>query len=1315
VTGQIRKPKQALNKAYLKLKPTRDEIEKFKKNLILLIDKIDIKKNEEHTKNLFRDFLLDTYYKDLYEINVKDRNDLVIHSEKTSASPVSVIIEAKRPSEKYDFPTVNNLNVKAMHELVLYYLRERVDCSNSDIRHLIATNGYEWFIFDGSDFYKYFYSNSALLKEYNKWNAGQKDSASTRLFYEEIAKKYIEEIKNEIPFTYFNINDYDKFLRNENKEDDKNLIPLFKLLSPPHLLKLSFSNDSNSLDKNFYFELLHIIGLEEVKDGSKKIIQRKNVPDEGSLLENAINILKAEDLLYKVNNPESFGKTKDDQYFGLALELCITWMNRILFLKLLEAQLLKYQKGDKEYKFLTYENINNFDELNKLFFQVLALSHDSRSDSVKKKFPNIPYLNSSLFESSGLESDLIRISNLEDDALIPIISKTVLKETDGRKKSGKVKTLKYLLDFLDSYDFGSEGSEDIQEERKTLINSSVLGLIFEKINGYKDGSFFTPGFITMYMCRETIRRAVIQKFKEAKGWDCADINSLYNKIEDRNEANNIINTLKICDPAVGSGHFLVSVLNEIIAIKSDLKILQDQDGKRLKEYHFEVVSDELIITDEDGELFEYNPASKESQRIQETVFHEKQTIIENCLFGVDINHNSVKICRLRLWIELLKNAYYTKASNYKELETLPNIDINIKCGNSLVSRFGLDADLSSALRKSKWTITAYRLAVQSYQNAKTKDEKRDLEKLLNEIKNNFRSEISVNDPKQKKLERLENELYEKYTSNKLLFVSLTDKEKAKEEKEKLKLVADIEKTKAEIKEIKDSVIYRNAFEWRFEFPEVLDEKGNYIGFDVVIGNPPYIYNRDLEVIQREFLKNKYTAADDLYVYFTYEGLRVIKENGFLSLITPNTYFTLFTRTNYRKNLLDYSELGFTYSGFCFEDAYVETMIQFIRKKNSQSGDITFVTAPNDYVSYNEYRMDKSNAIENIYNRFYIPTDLNIIFNEKFNAPLKNVAEKYQDYLSGKGDSKEIENYNKKIKPGDITLLGLITDGEQGLVTGNNSKYIGKVVNSETELQASSKSFVQIFNNHSEKQITTHDFIGNLNSYYDEAEKLKTKTKKPTLFGKFFLYRCVFSDRIKKFSDITEKEKKEGGNSDLWIFYNRGNSEGYKWYVPYSECINWSKDFVKELREGIVTNSRWQGSKYFGTTGFGWVDYFTDKLKAFFVEEGVYSKNIVKLHSINEFMSDKFIVALLNSKFISYYVKNFITTTHTLQINDGRLIPIIVPTRTQNTEIEKLVDRILEIKILNIKTNIDSLEYEIDKLVYRLYGLTEEEINIVERG
>ena len=99
---------------------------------------------------------------------------------------------------------------------------------------------------------------------------------------------------------------------------------------------------------------------------------------------------------------------------------------------------------------------------------------------------------------------------------------------------------------------------------------------------------------------------------------------------------------------------------------------------------------------------------------------------------------------------------------------------------------------------------------------------------------------------------------------------------------------------------------------------VLDENGNFTGFDVVIGNPPYIYNRDIKSKERDFYQKKYNSADDLYVYFTLESINLLQNNGYLTLITPNTYFTLSTRADYRIVLLKNKELKFTYSGFCFE-------------------------------------------------------------------------------------------------------------------------------------------------------------------------------------------------------------------------------------------------------------------------------------------------------------------------------------------------------------------------------------------------------------
>jgi type II restriction/modification system DNA methylase subunit YeeA len=190
-----------------------------------------------------------------------------------------------------------------------------------------------------------------------------------------------------------------------------------------------------------------------------------------------------------------------------------------------------------------------------------------------------------------------------------------------------------------------------------------------------------------------LRQLVVDKFNSIYG--CSDYEALKENIDykdkaRRQQANDIINSIRICDPAVGSGHFLVAALNELIAIKRDLRILQDctEEHRRIEDYDIKVENDELVITDGRGKLYQYDPVKQENKLLQESLFEEKRIIIENCLFGVDLNPNSVEICRLRLWIELLKSAYYIKYGEDRQLlQTLPNIDINIKVGNSLSSAF----------------------------------------------------------------------------------------------------------------------------------------------------------------------------------------------------------------------------------------------------------------------------------------------------------------------------------------------------------------------------------------------------------------------------------------------------------------------------------------------------------------------------------------------------------------------------------------------------------------------------------------------------
>lgn len=1205
-------PKVALNKAYLKVKPSRPEIEAFKKNLIILLEKIDIKESEGHAKNLVRDFLLNTFFGGKFEINTKDRKDLVIHIDKTSKSEVGTIIEAKRPSEKKDFPTPGHINVKAIQELILYYFKERIDKNNSSIRSLIATNGYEWYIFDSHEFYRYFYKNHDLKKQYLQWKEGQKDSSKTDLFYEDIAKPILSELNEKINYTYFNIQDYKVELIDEDKKDDNKLIAIFKLLSPTHLLKLPFANDSNTLDKNFYNELLHIIGLEEALDGKKRIIQRLRVSNQGSLIENTISTVEVEGRLQKVPNLGLYGLSIEEQYFGVGLELCITWINRILFLKLLEGQLVKFHKDNQELKFLSYEKIQNFDTLNTLFFQVLAKKQKDRLSNIVLKYDKIPFLNSSLFEISPIEDCTIRINSLQNDLEIPYYSKTILKENNKRIKSKNVNSLKYLLEFLEAYDFSSESSEEIQEENKPLITASVLGLIFEKINGYKEGSYFTPGYITMFMCKEPIRNLIINKFNNYYDWTCKSFVELYNKIDNIDEANSIINSIKICDPAVGSGHFLVSALNEILQAKSDLKILRDKKGKRLKEYSIFVSNDELMVFDEDNEFFKYIIGNDECQRVQETIFFEKATIIENCLFGVDINPNAVKICRLRLWIELLKNTYYTSESNYSELETLPNIDINIKQGNSLINRFNLDSELDTAFKLAKINLQDYKRAVNNYKLTNDKKLKEELLKIIEKVYDSCKSTFFQYCKENKELSKFRGQLIKLEATNVDLFGNeILDPGTKRMEIARLNKLISIKES--EIQTMKDDIIFINSFEWRFKFPEVLGEEGNFIGFDLIIGNPPYISNKEMHkkgfLPHIQYFNKKYVSTKsgnyDLYIPFIELGLNLLKPNSELTFIVPNR----FVLAKYSKQLLKIINEKYNFINFSdfsifnvFEQASVYPITIRISNQKSFNCSITdklFMNIDNDLIID---KVQKWDYLE--FKPVYASTDLvgQITHKiEEIKPQVKNL--KYSPGINGF----QFTNYGK-----------CITEG-----------------------------------------------------------KIKAKSK-----------RILVTGTIDRYTILAKPTKYKGiSYSNPYIHYDPKVISKGKWNLFSSPKI-------------IVAG-------------------MTKKIESVLDLNGDYAPAVSVYSILSNVDTLQYVIGILNSTLMNWYYKKRFQDKHMaggyISMNTTLLkkIPIIDPPEKEKKKIRNAVIAIQDAKSKNLSSLTTKLEEEIDTIIYSLYGLTKEEIQVVK--
>lgn len=1017
---------KSLNKAYLKQDLNRQQIDLLKSNLKILFTKTEIaeskKEHEEHFKNIVSEFLKETYYKQEYEININKRKDLVIHNGKSSSDSIGVIIEAKRPSNESEMVSSKNTNSKALHELLHYYMQERFINNNKEIKHIIATSCYDWYIFDASDFEKFFYENKKLRKSYEDWNSGILVGSNTSWFYDEIAKPFIDKEMEELKVVHFNLLDYKKNIESETP-DDENLINLYKILSPEHLLKKPFANDSNTLNKEFYNELLHIIGLEERPDKGKKLIFRKKVEnrDDGSFLENTINILRVRHKLKGIPDIEHYGDNEDEQFYSVALELCITWLDRILFLKLLEGQLIKYHHNNKDYSFINSDTIKDFDEVDELFFEVLAIKHKVRSKSVNEKYGNIPYLNSSLFEISDLENYTIQISDLKDRLNLKLYNHSVLKKKEENKQIEQKNTLQYLFEFLSAYNFSSDSSAKIQEDNKTIINASVLGLIFEKINGYKDGSFFTPGFITMYMCKETIRRVVAQKFNELENNEIDTFDDVKNycsrffKKEDVLRFNSHIDTIKICDPAVGSGHFLVSALNEILSIKSELNILIDSDGTPL-EYEVTVENDELtVINKKTNEPFEYilgedNKPPKSIQQVQVTLFQEKQKIIENCLFGVDINPKSVLICRLRLWIELLKNAYY-KPDNYTELETLPNIDINIKDGDSLVNRFDYSEIniLPKDRPKIKELVEHYKVQVYAYKNLVDNTGKDGIRKQIKNIKNELEKFALAEDEDFKKIRELEG----KQTTQFLHFTQ-EDKENWLKEQELVK--DEIQKLKKQYEQ-KLKTIYSKAFEWRFEFPEILDNDGKFVGFDLVIGNPPYIGEKDNSLLfdtikKLNQWKSFYKRRTNLYYFFIKLSSDLLRPCGISSMIVPREFLTADWADKLReaiiKNFTIDLIMDFNKSRV-FEDANTSSLIYVFTKPIA-----------------NNYEIELLNCIDN--KTLYKETSINDIYFEK---------SKYDaNQLDPSGKKVwELGNKNLQYDNASIIPLGLLFEVSQGIVTG----------------------------------------------------------------------------------------------------------------------------------------------------------------------------------------------------------------------------------------------------------------------------------------
>lgn len=1102
----------------------------------------------------------------------------------------AVILEAKMPNSR-DMITIQDLNKKALHEAVLYFMRERAR-GNTRLFYIIITDFYNWFVFDAKDFDRLFWRNPAIKRLFDAHTSRSQLGDTTAEFYKaletELPKQKGDSAEREsLDCAYFNL---------QAEHSEKQRIAIYKLLSANCLLKAFNPNDANSLNLGFYKELLYILGLEESKEKGKKVIGPAKTTQNGTLYEN-------------IRNKLSQYQKADD--FESVLKLTIIWVNRILFLKLLESQIVKWTKSAQS-KFLHPDKITQYDQMETLFFEILAKPTTQRNTH---EFDQVPYLNSSLFQIYEDEKAGITIAALTDDLEIEYFNKTVVKDAGSMRRTGKVSTLPYLLEFLDTYDFANDSDNEVVVSTKALISASVLGLIFEKINGYKEGSFYTPSFITMYMAQETLEKTVVRKFNIANQWHCKTLRDIYNKDPDIAEANQIINSIKVCDPAVGSGHFLVSILNEMLRIKSELRVLVDEEGKRIRDYTLCIENDELIIKDDEGEIFEYERGNIEKTRIQKTLFQEKQILIENCLFGVDINPNSVNICRLRLWIELLKNAYY---QDNGMLDTLPNIDINIQCGNSLISRFDLNSNLKSKTISKE--IKEYKTKIREYkENIGSKQAVAAViraikEKLRDNLQGSHAATMSLNRKltvyvKEYGIDELDDRLQMRAFKLKLLgqqgdMFGGTVNEPLQKKRRK-----ELDKALLTVFEIESGKVYKNAFEWRYEFPEVLNDDGDYIGFDIVIGNPPYIY-RNLDAdLQKKYYKVNYLSAEgnyDLYKFFIERINNLVVQSGIGSYIVSNSFFSAKTHSKLRDFMMDNYEMNCIHDlGLnVFDGVTVENTVFFLTKEKMPKNNLSIVKI--------DYRREKKiNRPEQHYE-----IDLRRIYEKEntFNIHLNQTVEKLID----------------KIRLDTIPLANITY-----CTVGINTGYI------KDELVA--------------------------DSHVDH-------TYHKMLSGRDISPYCISwkGEWIKY-----DKEFVDG-------FGNRGRT------LPPEDIFSDEKILVQRTRRGLKR-----------------------KLVCAY-DNGIYY-NLNRLSNVvmtsNEYRI-LYLLALLNSKLLDYYF-NVVFREYEVKPYHLKQIPIKIIDKSEQKPFVEMAKSILS----NRRNNKDASaqEFEMDKIVYDLYRLNEDEIELIEQG
>jgi hypothetical protein len=652
----------------------------------------------------------------------------------------------------------------------------------------------------------------------------------------------------------------------------------------------------------------------------------------------------------------------------------------------------------------------------------------------------------------------------------------------------------------------------------------------------------------------------------------------------------------------------------------------------------------------------------------------KLDIIKNNIFGVDIEPMAVEIARLRAWLAIV----VAEDSDKSKLEPLPNLDFKFVCANTLIPLegkdeqgfLGDDPDLEDNIMEIR----------SKYYNARTQKTKEEMRKKYGKLIEQKRQKELFG--KSKRQEQIET--YHPFDSKNVT---------------------------------------------RFFDPDFMF---GVKGFDIVVGNPPYVSTKGRSSTDKENLIKHFGFVDDLYNHFYFRGLDLLRSGGILTYISSKTFWTIQTKKNLRGLLQKNRIIEIFDTANPFEAPMVDTCIVFVQKCDTMNYEMRFKDGLKDLLHPDEYTIKVSIYREAVNQIIFKPTSSNLKIYSKYNSVVKKLMDQWWGKIStSKNITKnmaELERYRKTLRPGDITLLGLITDGGQGLATANNGKYVGVLEGTkfaesvkasrpiklaEAVVKYNIKELAKICDeDHAEqylakkKEMEIRELFDNLKEKYERD-----------IFGQGYLHRIVSVDEIADIGSLSKDEKENGiSGKKTYVPYDKGDKDGTRWYLRTPYYIDWRKENVSFLKDD--PNARWQGQQFYFKEGFCWINVLNPNarlIKCRLKSKSVNDVGAMSLTSTVDELPSSFFACLINSNLLFDYYRNFINQSVNVQINDIRQLPIAIPNAIQK---KKFLDIFHDAYIIQeqrfdgaisdevAEKRLVAIQAELDQKVLSLYGITD---------